>query len=306
MPTRRRSTASTIGAVLLAAVMLVVTACGGPNRQVDALPGDFVEAPKLSAAVTARYGDSAAAAYKEITAFSLQQWLKRDLLDPSNAGAVTATNLSDGIVGRLTTATRPHWSVLVDGAIKGDAAAREDVGLLRFHDWEAPSLSLPDGSPVQSQAISGAKIGLGKAYADGTVPLVIAFQQQARVTLLDKRAPYPATITKEITFQLVPAASSAAKATSTVAPTSPNATAATSTPGSATPTDSPSSTPTAPATPTATTDPSATWLISAFEGTIEVDFDKDESEATTSPEPSGSVGPAQPTATTPAGTATSG
>ncbi|WP_226346256.1 hypothetical protein [Agilicoccus flavus] len=262
-----RTPGSIVGAFLLAAMMFVTAGCGSPSRQVDALPSDFVEAPTASAAARARYGKAIDTAYREITTFSLRQWLQPELLDPSATKSVTAENLTEGIDGRLRPSTRPHWAGLVDRAIAGDAAARLDVALLRFHDWQTPTLTL-DSSPVRSQAISGAKIGVGAAYADGTVPLVVTFRQQARVALVNKRAPYPATITKNITFALVPAASKAA--TSTTTPSAPATSPSTSGTASR-------------ASAAATTDPQATWLISAFEGTLDIDFDRAESDSTTTP-----------------------
>lgn len=284
-----RPTRSIVGAFLLATMLLLTAGCGGPSRQVDALPGDFVEAPTASAAARARYGGAVDTAYREITTFSLRQWLQPELLDPSATASVTAENLTEGIVGRLRPATRPHWAGLVDRAIAGDAAARLDVALLRFHDWQTPTLTL-DSSPVRSQAISGAKIGVGAAYADGTVPLVVTFRQQARVALVNKRAPYPATITKDITFALVPATSKAA--TSTATPTA----SATTSQASATTSRASATTPQA----SATTDPQVTWLISAFEGTLDVDFDRAESESTTTPAATDPA-PAASTASTGAG-----
>ncbi len=309
-----RRWAALTGIALTSAMAL--GACALPASQDEVLPTRFVEPATITPAAEKAFGAQAKEAYNEIVEWSMSQWLRDPLLNPEDTVAVTAQNISLGITDHMIPGTARTWNAITEQAISGDEKARHAVQLLRFHDWYEAKLQKPGGSPIRSQAINRGFVDVAPAWKDGVQPMRISFQQTARIELLNRRDPYPATVTKEVTFTLVPASSvksgtstttSAATASATSTATSPVAAAAASgtrAPAAAAVTSatmSPSrisgtvpmrsrSTSMPSGAPSIGTlnnsanvvNPTATWLIAAFDGDIEINFDKDRT-----PRPSG-------------------
>lgn len=281
-----------VGAALLAG-------CSTPTQPDSAIPSRYVEAPTISAAATQKYGDAAKAAYEEIAAFVLDESLPEPLLDPAHQ-QVTAAELTDGISGHLTPGTAAGWDQLVGKALTGDAEARDSVHVLRYYGLKAPNLKVPSsGSIVQGQSITGAEVDVVETTS-GVVPLEVSFEQTARLRYLDGRSPYDGTLTRQLSFVVLPAATVAVPATgaTSAAPTSaapttteptttaPTTTAPTSGAAASPATGSPTSAPgTATGGPAVayTRDPAADWLIRNFDGEVELDFDAVPSGATAAP-----------------------
>lgn len=242
-------------ALVAALLMPCVAACSGPTDTEAAVPKRYIETAQVSQAATDRYGAQAQAAYQELAGFSLDQWLKPALLDPQ-ASPPTAQQLSEGITPRLVTSTIVRWNRQVDAAVAGDQQALEDISLLRLDSLDAPTLSLPSGGdPVVSQSITAGKVSLGKAGTGGLVPLVVAFTQDADLSMRDGRRPYDISLHKTVEFTVLPVEADAAVG------------APTSTPSS---TSSPTARPTV---TSVTRDPSATWLIYTYSGDITSEYE---------------------------------
>lgn len=283
MPLTRKSP------VLAGVLALVLAGCATPSSQGEAIPEEYVEAPTISAEAKAEYGDSAEQAYQEVAEFVLEQSLRDPLLDPQKT-TFTAEELSTGITEHLTPGAAFEWDRYVQQALAGDRDAKEAAHVLRVFGFDAPSLTAqPDGSVVESQAVSGAKVGLAQATtATATTPerLSISFEHRARITLMDGKSPYPGTVLRELTFTVLP---------SDLVPVS----------ATVTPTATTTATPDVAASPTVVQpprDPSAAWLIEQFDGVSDFDFDRAPSTATPTADP-GSQSATEP-ATEPESTAT--
>lgn len=266
-----------VGAALLAG-------CSTPTQPDSAIPSRYVEAPTISAAATQKYGDAAKAAYEEIAAFVLDESLPEPLLDPAHQ-QVTAAELTDGISGHLTPGTAAGWDQLVGKALTGDAEARDSVHVLRYYGLKAPNLKVPSsGNIVQGQSITGAEVDVVETTS-GVVPLEVSFEQTARLRYLDGRSPYDGTLTRQLSFVLLPAATVAVPATGATS-AAPTTTAPTSGPAASPATGSPTSasgTATGGPAVAYTRDPAADWLIRNFDGEVELDFDAVPSGATAAP-----------------------
>lgn len=267
-------------ATAVAASLAVLSACATPNRIEEVLPSRFVEPPQISAAAERSFGAGAFDAYTEVTEWSMAQWLRDPLLDPKAKDSVNADLLSQGIIDHMIPGTAERWHHVSEQAIGGDEHARHVVQLLRFHDWSESTLQTPGGSPIESQAIAKGRVDLGEKWADGTQPMVITFEQTARIQLLNRRDPYPATVSKEVTFSVVPS-DLVFFGTPSDKPTN----AATPTPTSTTPTAQPGRS----GTPSIGTvnhgagerNPDAKWLIATFDGDIDIHFDKSPTQRAT-------------------------
>ncbi len=269
----------------LAASFALLAACATPSRVQEVLPSRFVEPPSISPAAESEFGAGAAEAYTEITEWSMAQWLRDPLLDPKAKDSVNAQVLSQSIVDHMIPDTAARWSEVAEAALGGDEHAQHVVQLLRFHNWSESNLKTPGGSPIGSQAISQGRVGVGERWPDGTVPMTIAFEQTARIQLLNVRDPYPATVTKQVEFSVVPA-DLVRLGTPTQKPTNPapaaSSPAATAVPGRM-------------GTPSIGTlkqsdeelNPDAKWLIATFDGDFEIEFDK---AATPAPTGTGTIG----------------
>lgn len=245
-------------AVVPAMLVLLVAACSGPTRTDTAIPKRYIETPQISPEAEQRYGEQAEAAYRELAAFSLDQWLIPSVLDP-NTPEPTAQQLSQGITPRLAGPTLTRWIERVEAAAAGDQLALEEVSLLRLNTLDAPTLTLPSGGdPVTSQAITGGEVSLGQS-AGGVVPLVVSFDQDADLSMRSGRRPYDISLHKGIKFTLLPVEADTAPA----APT-----------GTSSPT----------ALPRVSRDPSVTWLISTYDGDISAEYEG--SSATEAPQQS--------------------
>lgn len=277
-------------ATALAASVSLLAACATPNRMEEVLPSRFVEPPQISAAAETAFGKGAAEAYTELTEWSMAQWLRDPLLDPKAKDSVNATILGQGITDHMIPGTADRWQEVSEAAIGGDENAQHVVQLLRFHNWVESTLVTPGGSPIESQAISNGRVDVGRPWADGTVPMVIAFEQTARIQLLNRRDPYPATVNKKVMFSVVPS-NLVTFGVPDDKPTNPAPTSSVPTPESTSPTGAAgrSGTPSIGTLqhPGVERNPDAKWLIATFDGDIELDFDK----AATEP-------PAGPAATT--------
>lgn len=268
----------------LAASFSVLAACATPNRVDEVLPSRFVEPPQISAAAERAFGAGAAEAYTELTEWSMAQWLRDPLLDPKAKDSVNAQILSQGITDHMIPGTATKWQEVSESAIGGDEASQHVVQLLRFHDWGESTLQTPGGSPIESQAISKGRVDVGEKWADGTEPMVITFEQTARIQLLNRRDPYPATVSKEVVFSVVPSDLVVIGSP----PDKPANDPVTPTPTSTSPTAQPGRS----GSPSIGTlensagerNPDAKWLIATFDGDVEIEFDKAATE-----EPSGTA-----------------
>lgn len=277
--------------------------CVIPSQQDTVVPKRFVETPTISAQATAKYGAEAARAYQEVADFVLDQGDRADLLEPGRTQFTTA-DLTTGIIDHMTPGAAATWERYVASALAGDAEAEEAVRALRFYKLEAPGLTLPPkGSPVESQAITGATVDVAKAVGS-VVPLKITFEHEARIKLMNGKSGYPGAISNSLEFTVLPAALVVATPGNTAKAV--NATTAAATPVAANPPAESGGTPTATGTPLVpssayTRDPAARWLISQFEGDVEITFDQapatpsDDAEApgssTGSPSDAGSAQP---------------
>lgn len=246
------------GSVLLAATVAAVLlgACSGPTNTTDATPERYVESPKVSDQARQAYGDGAEAAYRELAEFSMDEWLKTDVLDPAGPEP-TAEQLTDGIPSHLTNATAARWTQTVNAAVGGDDAAREDLNVLRLSTLDAPTLRLPPGNRlVISQTITKGSVNVGTS-SSGITPLVIDFVQDAGLELRNARTPFHISLEKTVQYTVVPRESDPNLPTTAPAtPATPGATGATG--ASASP---------------FTRDPRVTWLISTFQGDVTADYE---------------------------------
>ena len=236
------------------ALVVTVGACtAGPTTEPEAVPSRYVEPPAISAAAQQRFGKKPAEqAYREMARFVTDQWIDGRLLDPQRTNPPTDAELSAGIVQRLTPTTQAYWHELVAKARAGDKNAVEDVKLMRYYGIDAPTLTLPTGGPAaESQTTTNGQVDVGKPRPDGLIPLRIAVHQEARIPLLSARRPYPALLAKDLTLEVLPAEQVTRLATE---PPAADGT------GTTTP------------TPAVTIDPKATWLISTFDGELQVSF----------------------------------
>ena len=275
----------------LSTSLLVITALGAlggcviPSQQDTVVPKRFVETPKISPEATAKYGTEAGKAYEELADFVLDQDERADLLDPRRT-EFTAADLTTGVIDHMTPTAAATWERFVAEALAGDDDAEETVQALRAYKLDAPTLTLPPkGSPVESQAITGATVDVAPAVGS-VVPLKITFDHETRIALMNGKTRYPGTISNSLEFTVLPAA----LVVDTPAKTA-NATTAATPAGSASPTAS--ATPLVPSS-AYTRDPAARWLISQFEGDVEVTFDQAPStpDATEDGvEPSGTTSP---------------
>lgn len=279
---RRPSTRLAAQATALATSVAFLGACATPNRIEEVLPSRFVEPPAISAAAERAFGAGAAEAYTEVTEWSMAQWLRDPLLDPTAKNSVNVEILSQGIVDHMIPGTAQRWREASEAAIGGDESSRHVVQLLRFHDWSESTLQTPGGSPIESQAISGGRVDVAPAWSDGTVPMTITFEQTARIQLLNVRDPYPATVAKQVSFTVVPSdlvvlgAPTDKPSNPPLVPTPQSTTSATAAPGMSGP-------------PTIGTlqngvgerNPDAQWLVATFDGDLEVEFDKAATEPPT-------------------------
>lgn len=193
--------------VLIAAVG---AACAGPTDPQEAAPDRFVEAPDVSTDARALYGESAQQAHRELAEFVLGESLTPPLLDPQKT-EVSSAQLSEGIVEHFTPEARSEWLRLVDQALAGDEAAAEGVKILRFYDWQSPESTLPDrDSPVIRQSVTGGTVDVAPATAEGVVPLEVFFRHDAQVVLELESVPYDVTLTRLLTFLVVPSPSTVA------------------------------------------------------------------------------------------------
>lgn len=272
--------------------------CVIPSQQATVAPKRFVETPTITAQASAKYGAEAGRAYQELADFVLDQDDRADLLEPGRTQFSTA-DLTTGIIDHMTPSAAATWERYVTAALAGDAEAQEAVRALRFYKLHAPGLTLPPkGSPVESQAVTGARVDVAKAVGT-VVPLKITFEHETRINLMNGKTRYPGTISNTLEFVVLPAAlvvATPAKPANTTTPTDPTNPA---TQDSATPGGTPASTPAATGTPLVpssayTRDPAARWLINQFEGDVEVAFDK--APATPSGTSRASTGGQSPTA----------
>lgn len=237
-------------------------ACSGPTSTTDAVPERYIESPTVSEQARQAYGDGAEAAYRELAEFSMDEWLKTDVLDPAGPEP-TAEQLTDGIPSHLTNATAARWAQTVNAAVGGDDAAREDINVLRLYTLDAPTLRLPPGNRlVTSQTITKGTVNVGTSTTSVT-PLVIDFVQDAELELRNARTPFHISLQKTVQFTVVPVESD--PALPTPAATGANGTA---TNGTA----APDATPTGANSPF-TRDPRVTWLISTFQGDVSADYE---------------------------------
>lgn len=247
-------------AVAVAAALL--GACSGPTSTTDAVPERYIESPTVSEQARQAYGDGAEAAYRELAEFSMDEWLKTDVLDPAGPEP-TAEQLTDGIPSHLTNATAARWAQTVNAAVGGDDAAREDINVLRLYTLDAPTLRLPPGNRLMtSQTITKGTVNVGTS-SSGVTPLVIDFVQDAELELRNARTPFHISLEKTVQFTVVPVESD--PALPTPAATGANGTA---TNGTA----APDATPTGANSPF-TRDPRVTWLISTFQGDVSADYE---------------------------------
>lgn len=293
-----------VKATAVAASLSVLAACATPNRIEEVLPSRFVEPPQISAAAERAFGAGAFEAYTEVTEWSMAQWLRDPLLDPKAKDSVNADLLSQGIIDHMIPGTAERWHHVSEQAIGGDGHARHVVQLLRFHDWSESTLQTPGGSPIESQAIAKGRVDVGEKWADGTQPMVITFEQTARIQLLNRRDPYPATVRKEVAFSVVPSGLVVFGAPSDK-PTNPAPTPSATTPATAQPGRS--------GTPSIGTlnngvgerNPDAKWLIATFDGDIDIHFDKSPTEEPEDPGTDPTAGIESTVGVTPTATATS-
>lgn len=288
-----------------------LSGCAAPRSTDDAAPQRFIEAPTVAENARERFGDRAQQAYRELAQFAIDEWLKAPLVDPG-APTPSAAALSDGIVQHLDPATVPHWHNSVAAALRGDADEASTVRMLRFFNLQAPTLRMPDGgkSPISGEGVTEGNVGLGAVRADGIYPLVVSFQQRARLDLMSGKSPSAVNLRKKVTLTVVPldelakATPGATVSTLALLPTSPPSPGSTSlaTAPAATATTAPSTgatTTPAPDTPTTvpivTRDPRIKWLITTFQGDISAGDSSDtadsEDERTTPGTSSGSPAP---------------
>lgn len=280
--TSRRALSTFVAVALLGSL----SSCATPSQQATVAPKRFVEAPTISAKAKAKYGDEAGRAYKEIADFVLDQSERSELLDPART-TFTSEELTAGLTGHMTPAAAATYEGLVARALAGDPASEDAVQALRFYKLQAPGLTLPkDGTALDSQTITGATVGLVAAKAGSIDRLKISFDHVTRINLLNGKSPFPGTIENHLDFTVLPAAlvptpktsssrssvnaaPSATKAANTEIPTMPGSTRTTA-----------GATPTVPSS-AYTRDPSAAWLISQFDGDVDVSFDRGPSPAPT-------------------------
>ena len=107
------------GSVLLAATVAAVLlgACSGPTNTTDATPERYVESPKVSDQARQAYGDGAEAAYRELAEFSMDEWLKTDVLDPAGRRAPAR-----GVRGAAVPASGPDRSSTAGRGRRCDSA----------------------------------------------------------------------------------------------------------------------------------------------------------------------------------------
>ncbi len=252
--------------LLALALLGSLSSCVIPSNQDTAIPKRFVESPKISPKATDKYGDEAARAYQEIAAWILDHGEQDELLDPTRT-TFTAAELTRGITAQMTPGAATEWENLVAKAVAGDVAAEDEVQALRYFKLYAPGLALPnDGTAVESQAITGGTVDIAPNSTESVVRLKITFTHETRIKLLDGKSPYRGTITNALQFTVLPAALVAPP----VATKSPNPTTSASSAASGSP---------EPTTATApsgeyTRDPAATWLVSTFDGDVQVSFDQ--------------------------------
>ncbi len=263
-----------MGALLTVGLLTGLASCVIPSDQNTVTPKRFVEAPTISAQAQAKFGDEAGRAYQEIADFVLDQGERSELLDPQRT-TFTAQDLTAGLTSHMTPGAAATWEHLVAQALDGDATAEEAVRALRYYKVEAPTLTLPAQGAVDSQTVTGAKVDLLPASTGTVDRLKITFEHTTRISLLNGKSPYPGSIDNQLEFAVIPAGlvvMPTAKPSSTV--TAPTSTASPGTTGT------PAPTPTLPSADY-TRDPAATWLISQFEGDVDLAFDADPSSDAT-------------------------
>ncbi|KAE8765817.1 hypothetical protein [Georgenia thermotolerans] len=189
---------------LLAAVLLA--GCGVATSPAQVAPARYVEDPLVRGGAEEVFGaDRVAAAWEEVSAFTLRESFREDLIDPQRT-TYTRRDLTVGVVERMTAAAAQAWMAQVDAALGGDAAAQDAVRLLRFYDIEAPASRLPAaGEVVTKQHLTEGEIRLLPGTEAVPDRLEVSCRLDATLRYVEDGVSYEIRAVKPLTYRLRPA-----------------------------------------------------------------------------------------------------
>lgn len=193
-------------ALVAASLALALAGCGVYTSPRALAPETYVEPPVIRPEAIAVFGqDQVDLAFDELTAFALEHAFHPTLLDPQKVD-YTVEELALDVAWHLSDPAIVAWEAMVTSAVAGDLDATDAVRAIEFYRWGEPTWSLPpDGSPLVSQEITDATIGVTDPTVDGQIRLVTTFRQAGTMEYLSGGVPFMIEVTKSTTYWMVPA-----------------------------------------------------------------------------------------------------